>query len=149
MRLANPRNKVLYRAAFWYCTYNRSVGARLTGGIFFQEVFERYRYSGNRMNIENARIFKNIYDETTGTLVPARDKESGLLECLGKVGFVTHYRPAMPLGNRTKYFTGSFQLSIVMIKKLSLPANLKFNYLDIFQSLKLRISMGKSPFNFS
>jgi len=27
------------------------------------------------------------------------------------------YRPAMPLGNRKKYFRGSFQVSIVKIQK--------------------------------
>jgi len=32
---------------------------------------------------------------------------------------------------------------MVTIKEISLPGNLKFNYLGIFQRLKLRISMGK------
>jgi len=63
--------------------------------------------------------------------------------------FLTRYRPAMPFGNRKKYFRGSFQFSIVTIQKISLPRNLKFDYLGIFQSLKLRISMGKNAFNFS
>jgi len=31
---------------------------------------------------------------------------------------LTHYRPAMPFGNRNKYFRGSFQFSIVTIKKI-------------------------------
>jgi len=54
---------------------------------------------------------------------------------------LTQYRPAMQFGNREKYFRGSFQLSIVEIKKKYHPAgNLIFNYLDIFYSLKLRIS---------
>jgi len=33
---------------------------------------------------------------------------------------LTHYRPAMPFGNRKKYFrTGSFKFRIVTIKKIS------------------------------
>jgi len=32
---------------------------------------------------------------------------------------LTLYRPAMPLGNRKKYFLGSFQFSIVSIHKIS------------------------------
>ena len=57
--------------------------------------------------------------------------------------FKTLYRPAMPFGNRKKYFKGSFQLKIVTIQKILPPGNLKFNYLGIFQSFKLRISMEK------
>jgi len=51
----------------------------------------------------------------------------------------------MPFGNRKKYFRGSFQISIVTIQKYHPSRNLKFNYLGIFQSLKLRgpILMGK------
>jgi len=49
----------------------------------------------------------------------------------------------MPFGNRKKYFRGTFQISIVTIERISPPGNLKFNYLGIFQSLKLRISMEK------
>ena len=63
---------------------------------------------------------------------------------------LTHYRPAMPFGNRKKYFRGSFQFSIVTIRKISppLPGNLKFHYLGVFQSLKWRISV-ESPFHHS
>jgi len=42
------------------------------------------------------------------------------------------------LETEKKYFWGSFQFTI---QKISPPGNLKFNYLGIFQSLKLRISM--------
>jgi len=49
----------------------------------------------------------------------------------------------MPFGNRKKYFTESFQFSIVTILKISPSGNLIFNYLVIFPSLKLRILMGK------
>jgi len=48
---------------------------------------------------------------------------------------LTHYRPAMAFGNRKIYFTGFFQFSIHR------SGNLKFNYLGIFESLKLRILM--------
>jgi len=59
-------------------------------------------------------------------------------------GYLTRYRPAMPLGNRKKYFRGSFQFSIVTIKKKYISSgNLKFHYLGIFQSLKLRIFVKK------
>jgi len=37
----------------------------------------------------------------------------------GEVGYSTHYRPAMPLGNRKKYLRVSFQFSIVTIEKIS------------------------------
>jgi len=57
--------------------------------------------------------------------------------------FLTHYRLAMPFGNRKKYFSGSFQFIIAFIKKNHPSGNLKFNYLGIFQSLKLRISTEK------
>jgi len=47
---------------------------------------------------------------------------------------------------KKKYFRGSFQFSIVIIKKKYHPSgNRKFNYLGIFQSLKLRILMEKIP----
>jgi len=49
----------------------------------------------------------------------------------------------MPFGNRKKYFRGSFQFSIVTILKKYPSGNLKFNNLGIFQSLKLRILVGK------
>jgi len=31
---------------------------------------------------------------------------------------LTHYRPAMPFGNRKKYFRESFQFSIITISKI-------------------------------
>jgi len=63
--------------------------------------------------------------------------------CLRKAG-LTHYRPAMPFGNREIYFRGSFPYSIVTIQKKYNPSGrLKFNHLGIFQSLKLRILMAK------
>jgi len=41
---------------------------------------------------------------------------------------LTHYRSAMPFGNRKVYFRGSFHFSIVIFKKKYLPSrNLKFN----------------------
>jgi len=55
---------------------------------------------------------------------------------------LTHYGPVMPL-RELNYFRGSLQFSIVTIKKISPTRNLKFHYLDIFQSLKSRISMEK------
>jgi len=49
----------------------------------------------------------------------------------------------MPSGNSKIYFRGSFQFSIVKIKKYHPSGNLKFNNEGIFQSLKLRNLMGK------
>jgi len=50
----------------------------------------------------------------------------------------------MPFGNRKKYFRESFQFSVAKIKKKYLfSGNLKFKYLRIFQSLKLRILKEK------
>jgi len=57
---------------------------------------------------------------------------------------LTHFRPAMKFENRKTYFRGSFQLSMVKIKKkYHLSGNLKFNNLGILQSFKLRNLMGK------
>jgi len=57
---------------------------------------------------------------------------------------LTHYRPAIPLGNGKKYFRGSFQISIwSQFKEYHPSGNQKFNNLGIFQSLKLRILMEK------
>ena len=61
---------------------------------------------------------------------------------------LTHYRPAMPSGNRNIYFIGSFQFSIFMILKISPLGNLKVNNLGIFQSLKLHILMEKNHSDF-
>jgi len=60
------------------------------------------------------------------------------------LGILTHYHPAMPFGNRNKYFKGSFQFSIVaQLKKYHHSENLEFNNVSIFQSLKLRIYVEK------
>ena len=49
----------------------------------------------------------------------------------------------MQFGNRKFCFRGSFQFNTVTIHKISPLWNLKFDYLGIFQSLKLRILMEK------
>jgi len=54
---------------------------------------------------------------------------------------LTHYRPAMPFGNRKKYFRALFSSVLSQCKKYHPSGNLKFNYLGIFQSLKLHILM--------
>jgi len=54
----------------------------------------------------------------------------------------------MQFGNKEIYFRGSFQFNAVTTKYHP-TGNLKFDYLGIFQSLKLRILMEKNPFNFS
>jgi len=56
---------------------------------------------------------------------------------------LTDYLPAMPFGNRKKYFRGFFFSSVLsQFKKYHSSENLKFNYLGISQSLKLRFLMG-------
>jgi len=64
---------------------------------------------------------------------------------IDEVMVLIHYRPAMPFGNRKKYYKGSFQVSFVTVKKYHSSENQKFNNLGFFQSLKLRNSMGNSP----
>jgi len=63
---------------------------------------------------------------------------------------LTHYRPAMPSGNRKKNILKDLFSSVLSkFKKYHPPGNLTFNNLGIFQSLKLRILMEKKPLNFS
>jgi len=50
----------------------------------------------------------------------------------------------MPLGNRKKYFRGSFSSALPQFKKDHASGSMKFNNLGIFKSLKLRILVGKN-----
>jgi len=53
---------------------------------------------------------------------------------------LTPYRPAMPFGNRKKNIPEDlFSSELLQFKKYHPSRNPKFNYLGIFQSLKLRI----------
>jgi len=55
--------------------------------------------------------------------------------------FLTHYRPAMPFGNRKKYFRGSSQFGIVTIKiKYHPSGKLKFNKLAGLLTLTQNVS---------
>jgi len=57
---------------------------------------------------------------------------------------LTHQPPAMPFGNRKKNtLEDLFRSVLSQFKKYRPSGNLKFNYLGIFQSSKLRILMGK------
>jgi len=62
--------------------------------------------------------------------------------------YLTHYRPAIPFKNGKFYFRGSFSV-LSQLKKHHTSGNLKFNYLGIFQRLKLRILKEKNRFHFS
>jgi len=62
---------------------------------------------------------------------------------------LTHYRPAMPFGNRKKYFRGSFQFSIVTIQKISSPWKPEILLFRHFPKLKIAYFNGKNPFHFS
>jgi len=54
------------------------------------------------------------------------------------------YLPAMPFENRKKNILESFfSLVLSQLKKYHPSGNLKFNNLDIFQSLRIPILMGK------
>jgi len=58
---------------------------------------------------------------------------------------LTHYHPTMPVGNSEKRYLRVFSVQYRHNSKniAPPPGNLKFDYLGIFQSLKLRISLGK------
>jgi len=49
----------------------------------------------------------------------------------------------MPFGNRKNILEDLFRSVLAQLKKFPPPGNLKFNYLGISQSLKLRILMKK------
>jgi len=51
---------------------------------------------------------------------------------------LTLYRPAMPLGNRKKYFEDLFSSVLSQFKKYHPSENLKFYNLGILKSLKMR-----------
>jgi len=59
---------------------------------------------------------------------------------------LTHYRPAMPFGNRKKnnILEDLYSLVLSPFEKYHSSRNLKLNNLGIFQSLKLRILVEKS-----
>jgi len=54
------------------------------------------------------------------------------------VNRITHYRPAMPFGNR-KILEDLFSSVLSHLKKYQPSGNLKFNNLGNFQSLKFRL----------
>jgi len=56
---------------------------------------------------------------------------------------LTHYRPAMPFGNRKFILEDLFSSVLSLFQKYHPSGHLKFNYLGIFKRLKLRILMGK------
>ena len=57
---------------------------------------------------------------------------------------LTHYRPAMPFGNRKKNILEDLFSSVFSkFEKYDPPGNLLFNNLGIFKSLKLRNLVGK------
>jgi len=61
-----------------------------------------------------------------------------------KKASITHYRPAMPFGKKKKNILEDLFTSVLsQFKKYHPSGNLKFNYLGIFQSSKLRIVMEK------
>ena len=56
-------------------------------------------------------------------------------------GTLTHYRPAMPFGEYKVEDIFSTVLAFFNFKEYHPSGNMKFNNLDTFQSLKLRILM--------
>ena len=62
---------------------------------------------------------------------------------------LTHYRPAMPFGNRKKKLENLFNSVLSQLKKHNPSGNLKIINLRIFQSSKLRILFKKIPSNSS
>jgi len=72
--------------------------------------------------------------------------KSGFQICLLKsdLGSLTHNRPAMPFANRKIIILEDLCSSLLSpFNKYHPSGNLKFDYLGIFKSLKLRFSMGK------
>jgi len=53
----------------------------------------------------------------------------------------------MPLGNKKNISGDLFSSALLKFKKYHPSGNLKFNYLGISQSSKLRIFMEKNPLN--
>jgi len=62
---------------------------------------------------------------------------------------LTHYRPAMPFGDRKKYFKASFQFSIVTIYKISPLWKPKIEKFRHFSKFEIAYFNGKNPTNFS
>jgi len=56
---------------------------------------------------------------------------------------LSHYGPAMPLGNRKNILEVLFSSVLSQFKKYHPSGNLKFNNLGIFQSFELRNLMWK------
>jgi len=56
---------------------------------------------------------------------------------------ITHYRPAMPFGNRKNILEDLFSSALSQFKKYHPSGNLKLIYLGIFQTVKFRILMEK------
>jgi len=71
-----------------------------------------------------------------------------ICECLDTGHALTHYRPAMPFGNRKKNILQDlFSLVLSQFKKYHPSGNLKFYSLGILQSLKFRILKNTSNFS--
>jgi len=63
--------------------------------------------------------------------------------------FLNILPPSEAVWKQKKKLEDLFSAVLSQLKKYHSPGNLKFNYLGIFQGLKLRISIEKNPFNFS
>ena len=61
---------------------------------------------------------------------------------------VTHYRPAMPFGNRKFILEDILGSVLSQFKKYQPPGNFEFNNLGNFRSLKFRILMEKKSLQF-
>jgi len=70
--------------------------------------------------------------------------ENNAADSLSRNMLLTLYRPAMPLGNRKKYFQDLFSSVLSELKKYHTSGNLKLYNLGILKSLKLRILVKKS-----
>jgi len=89
------------------------------------------------------RIFKNIFFRNLSVTIPLKRSRRALSIYMNTVFIgvslkLTHYRPAMPIGNRKKIEADLFSSLLSKLKKYHLSGNLKMNNLGVFQSLKLR-----------
>jgi len=72
--------------------------------------------------------------------LPLKEKKSGQFKTTKN-----HYRPEMPFRNRKKNILENLSSSeLSQPKKYLPPGNVKFNYLDIFQSLNCVFQWEKS-----
>jgi len=98
-----------------------------------------------RLNQVHKAPFLYHFDWMSPSLMPLPSLKNcgNSLSGISLLRQLTHYRPAIPFGNRKKYFRGSSEFSIATIQKIYHPRKTEINYLGISESLQLRITLEK------